>query len=154
MALAITSTPQKRREVAEAQKDRNSTSQNAGDAKEFNALSEQIIGCAIDVHKVLGPGFGEKMYARALAHEFKKHGMSFIQEELIRVKYDGVLLGTQRLDFTVADKIVLEVKAVYDLNNFHMAQLLSYLKATGKRLGLLLNFSRPRLQIRRVANQL
>ena len=145
--------PQKRREGAGTQK-ADPMEKALDTPKEFNVLSEQIIGCAIQVHKTLGPGFGEKMYAKALAHEFKKSRLSFIQEAPVRVKYDGVFVGMQRLDFTVADKIVLEVKAVYDLNNFHMAQVLSYLKATGKRLGLLLNFSRSRLQIKRVANHL
>ena len=122
--------------------------------EEFNALSERTIGCGIRVHKALGPGFIEKVYAKALAYEFKKNRISFTQEESVRVRYEEMLVGMHRLDFVVDDKIVLEVKAVYDINHFHMAQVLSYLKATGKRMGLIFNFSRPRLQIKRIANGL
>ena len=113
-----------------------------------------MIGCAIKVHRGLGPGFVEKIYAKALEHELKTHDIAFQREASIPVQYDDRLMGVQRIDFLVEDEIVLEAKAIYDINNFHMAQVLSYLKATEKRLGLILNFARPRLQIKRVANHL
>ena len=124
------------------------------DAKEINELSNRVIGCAIKVHRGLGPGFVEKIYAKALEHELKTHDIPFSREASIAVKYEGRLVGTQRLDFLVEDEIVLEAKALYEINNFHMAQVLSYLKATEKRLGLILNFARTRLQIKRVVNRL
>jgi GxxExxY protein len=120
----------------------------------INKLSNLIIGNAIKVHKALGPGFIEKLYSKALAHEFTNGKIKFIQEKSIKVKYDGIFLGEQRIDFIVEDEIVLEMKAVYEINNFHMAQILSYLKAADKRLGLILNFSRSRLEIKRVVNKL
>jgi GxxExxY protein len=116
----------------------------------LNELSNRIIGCAIKVHKALGPGYIEKIYAGALAHEFTKNKIRFSRELAIKVKYDDLYLGEQRLDFVVEDELVLEIKAVYELNNFHMAQTLSYLKAAGKRLGLILNFARTKLEIKRV----
>ena len=121
---------------------------------QINELSNRVIGCAIDVHRVLGPGFVEKIYAKAFAHELDKNRIGFTREEVVQVKYDGVLLGAQRLDFVIEEEIVLEIKAVYEINNFHLAQILSYLKTTDKRLGLILNFARARLQIRRVAHHL
>ena len=124
------------------------------DTTQINELSNRVIGCAIKVHRGLGPGFVEKIYAKALEHELKTHDIAFGRETSIPVKYEGRLVGTQRLDFLVEDEIVLEAKALYEINNFHMAQVLSYLKATGKRLGLILNFSRTRLQIKRVAYHL
>lgn len=122
--------------------------------EQINELSNQIIGHAIKIHKTLGPGFIEKVYAKALAYELETHHAEFTREQLVQVRYEGFLVGEHRLDFLIADEIVLEVKAMYEINNFHMAQVLAYLKATGKRLGLILNFSRPRLQIKRVAYNL
>lgn len=124
------------------------------ETEQINELSNKIIGYAIKVHKAIGPGFIEKMYTKALAYELEKDKIKFTKEKLIKVKYEGLLLGEHRLDFLIADEIILEIKAVYEINNFHMAQMLSYLKATNKRLGLILNFSRSRLEIKRVAYKL
>ena len=121
---------------------------------QINELSNKIIGYAIRVHKSLGPGFIEKIYAKALAYELKKNGIKFNQEKSIKVRYEGLLLGEHRLDFLIEDEIILEIKAVYEINNFHMAQVLSYLKATNKKLGLILNFSRSRLEIKRAVYKL
>ena len=90
--------------------------------EQINEISNKIIGLAIKIHKSLGPGFVEKIYAKALVHEFKKNGVKFSQEKLIKVKYDGLLLGEHRLDFLIEEEIILEIKAVYEINNFHMAQ--------------------------------
>jgi len=121
---------------------------------QINELSNKIIGYAIRVHKSLGPGFIEKIYAKALAYELKKNGIKSNQEKSIKVRYEGLLLGEHRLDFLIEDEIILEIKAVYEINNFHMAQVLSYLKATNKKLGLILNFSRSRLEIKRAVYKL
>jgi len=119
--------------------------------EELNVLTEQVIGAGIEVHKALGPGFTERIYAKALQHELKARKVSFATEQTIRVKYKEHALGQHRLDLMVADTLVVELKAVYEVNNFHIAQMLSYLKASGKKLGLILNFSRSRLEVKRVA---
>ena len=114
-------------------------------------LTKEIIGSAIAVHKALGPGFTERIYSKALQLELQKHKLLFELEQTVRVRYDGHLLGTHRLDLVVNDTVVVELKAVYEINNFHIAQMLSYLKASGKRLGLILNFARGTLEIKRVS---
>ena len=153
MAHLSRSKQQQHTHTAKSQ-NRPQRAQKRVDEKDINGLSNRVIGCAIKVHRGLGPGFVEKIYAKALEHELKTHEILFSRETFIPVKYEGRLVGTQRLDFLVEDEIVLEAKALYEINNFHMAQALSYLKATDKRLGLILNFARPRLQIRRVAYHL
>ena len=124
--------------------------ENGFSTEQINSLSNRVIGYAITVHKTLGPGFIEKLYARALAHEFQKHNVEFVRGHSFRVMYEGEVIGEQRLDFLIEDEIVLEAKAMYEIANFHVAQVLSYLKAAKKRLGLICNFSRPRLQIKRL----
>lgn len=123
-------------------------------AEQINELSNKIIGYAIKVHKSLGPGFIEKIYVKALAYELEKTKIKFVREKLVKIKYENILLGEHRLDFLVEEELILEAKAVFEINNFHMTQMLSYLKAADKKLGLILNFSRPRLEIKRVANDL
>lgn len=122
--------------------------------QQINDLSNKIIGLAINIHKALGPGFMERIYTRALAYEFEKEKIKFSQEKTIRVKYENLFLGEHRLDFLVENEIILEIKAVFEINNFHLAQILSYLKAADKRLGLILNFSRSKLEIKRVVYNL
>jgi len=119
--------------------------------EELTILTQQIIGGAIEVHKAIGPGFTEKMYAKALQLELEERDVPFTTEQSIRVQYRGQLLGTHRLDLVVKEAVVVELKAVYEINNFHIAQLLSYLKASGRHLGLILNFARATLEIKRVA---
>ena len=119
--------------------------------EEFNTLTEQVIGAAITVHKELGPGFTERIYSEALQVELRTRQISFTTEQLIRVQYRGQVLGQHRLDLMIGEKLVVELKAVYAINRFHVAQMLSYLKASGKNLGLILNFARNRVEIRRIA---
>ena len=90
------------------------------------------------------------MYAKALQLELQERGIPFVAEQSVRVKYKGQFLGTHRLDLMVNEAVVVELKAVYDINNFHIAQMLSYLKASEKPVGLILNFSRGALDIKRV----
>jgi GxxExxY protein len=118
--------------------------------EELNELTEKVIGAAIAVHKALGPGFTERIYAKALHAELEARKVPFATEHTIRIKYKDRLLGSHRLDLVVADAVVVELKAVYEVNHFHVAQMLSYLKASGNRLGLILNFSRNRLEVKRV----
>jgi len=119
---------------------------------ELNNLSRRIIGLAINVHKKLGPGFIEKIYEKALAYEFKGQEIKFTNQAIIRVKYNDLFLGNQRVDFMVENEVILELKAVSELNNIHEAQMLSYLKTANKRLGLILNFALATLEIKRIVN--
>lgn len=122
--------------------------------EEINELSNKIIGLAINVHKELGPGFAEKIYEKALAYEFSKAGLKLNEQREINVKYKNLELGCQRVDFLVENEIILELKSVSELNGIHEAQMLSYLKTSGKKLGLLLNFAKKRLEIKRLVNKL
>jgi len=116
---------------------------------EFEQLSGQIIEAAIHVHKALGPGF---LYHSALRVALRHRGIVYESEREITIIYEGEEVGTHRLDLIVAKEIVVELKAVKELSDFHTAQLRSYLKATGLRVGLLLNFQAPTLEIKRLVN--
>ena len=108
---------------------------------EANLLTEQIIGAAIEVHRELGPGLLESAYQRALAHEFELRGIPFEQESLCSVTYkDLVVEDAYRLDFLVGRRVVVELKAVEALTDAHAAQVLTYLKFSHCRIGLLMNF--------------
>jgi len=117
---------------------------------DFEELSKKIIGAAIEVHRELGPGFLESIYEQALKVEFTEHGFHYDSQKEIRIKYLGVEVGLHRLDLIVENQIILEIKAVKELIDIHFAQLRSYLKATGLKVGLLLNFAKPTLEIKRV----
>lgn len=105
-------------------------------------LTNKIIGCAVEVHKQLGPGLLESAYGICLAREFDLQNISFEKEKPLPITYKGVNLGTQyRLDFVVDQRIVGELKAVETLLPVHEAQLLPYLKLTPYRVGLLFNFN-------------
>ena len=119
---------------------------------QFEDLSKRIIGAALEVHRELGPGFLENIYEEALKVDLNEHGLNFESQKEIEIEYLGVLIGTHRLDLVVEKKIIVELKAVNELADIHLAQLRSYLKATGLKVGLLLNFAKPTLQIRRVVN--
>lgn len=122
------------------------------DKKAIDELSNKIIGIAIEVHKTIGPGFVEKIYERALAYEFQKRKIEFTNQKVIRVRYKEIELGDQRIDFLIEDEIILELKAVSKIDKLHIAQMLSYLKAANKKLGLILNFAKQTLEIKRVIN--
>jgi len=109
-------------------------------------LSYAIIGAAMEVHRILGPGFLEAVYQAALAHELTQRGIIFKQFKKLPVYYKGVLVGDYEADFVVEDKIVLELKAVSAFHPQHEAQALNYLAATGFRLAILLNFGAGSLQ--------
>ena len=105
-------------------------------------LTERIIGAAIEVHKQLGPGLLESVYQACLARELSLCGIDFEQEKSIPVQYKGVQLDIgYRLDFLVDNKVVVELKTVDELTGTHKAQLLTYLKITGCKVGLLINFN-------------
>jgi GxxExxY protein len=118
----------------------------------FEELSKKIIGAAIEVHRELGPGFLESIYEEALKVEFMEHGFRYDAQKEIQIKYLGVEVGLHRLDLLVENHIIVELKAVKELTDVHFSQLRSYLKATGLKVGLLFNFAKPTLEIKRVVN--
>ncbi|MBN8873632.1 MAG: GxxExxY protein [Rhodospirillales bacterium] len=124
-------------------------------ADEFalNNLSERIIGCSMTVSNALGVGFLEKVYENALAHELRKSGVRIAQQKDVSVRYDGVVVGIYTADLVVEETAIVELKAVRALDHVHRAQCLNYLRATGLPLGLLINFGRPRLEIRRLVSR-
>ena len=114
-----------------------------------DALTERIIGCAFKVANTLGPGFLEKVYENALAHELHKAGIQAVQQQSIQVHYDGVLVGDFIADLVVEGAVILELKASRDFTDFYAAQCLNYLKATRLSVCLLLNFGKAKLEVRR-----
>jgi GxxExxY protein len=118
------------------------------------ALTQEIIGAAIEVHRVLGPGLLESAYRRCLCHELRLRGLEFQIELALPVLYKGELLDCgYRLDLLVAQTVVIELKSVEKVLPVHEAQLLTYLRLSGKRVGLLINFNVPLLKdgiVRRV----
>ena len=119
---------------------------------QFEELRGRIIGAAIEVHRELGPGFLESIYEEALKIELSEHSMRYDSQKEIKIEYLGVEIGVHRLDLLVEKKIIVELKAVKELTDIHFAQLRSYLKAADLKVGLLLNFAKPALEIRRVVN--
>ena len=109
--------------------------------EETDALITRIIGCAITVHRALGPGFMEAIYSTALGLELKAAEIPFERERSISVNYRGHAIGGQRVDFIVANTVILEIKAVTRLDPVFQAKLISYLRTTGLRAGLLMNFN-------------
>lgn len=116
----------------------------------LSALTGKIIGCAMEVHRVLGNGFQEVIYQRALAKEMELQQVSFSREHEMPIHYKGDLIGTRRVDFFVENLIMLELKAVIELVDAHLAQAINYLEAYGLEIGLLINFGCPSLQFKRV----
>lgn len=108
-------------------------------------ITEAVIGCAIAVHKALQAGYVESIYENALAHELRKRGLRCERQVPYPVYYDGVLVGEHRADIVVAGAVVVELKAVEELTDRHVAQLLSTLKAAGLQVGLLMNFHEAKL---------
>ena len=119
----------------------------------LNELSGRV-GCAFTVLNTLGAGFLEKVYENALARELREAGLGVVQQPGVKVMYRGSAVGEYFADLVVEDLLLVELKAVKALDEAHRAQCVNYLKATGLRLGLLLNFGKPRLEIKRVANGL
>ena len=110
------------------------------------ALASNVIGCAIRVHRELGPGFLESVYHRALCLELGLAGLEFESEKSVPISYRGRHVAVHRLDLVVAGRVIVETKSVERFDEAHVAQVLSYLKATGLRVGLLFNFRAPVLR--------
>ncbi|MFC2093781.1 GxxExxY protein [Bacteroidota bacterium] len=113
-------------------------------------LTGKIIGCAMEVHSILGNGFQEVIYQRALAIEMANQGLSFSREHEMEIHYKGENIGLRRVDFFVEGKIMVELKAIVQLEDVHLAQAINYLEAYKLDIGLLINFGNTSLQFKRV----
>ena len=116
----------------------------------YSDITKKIIGCAMKVHSSLGNGFQEVIYQRALAIEMSKNGLSFEREMEMGIYYDNEHIGTRRVDFFVEGKVMVELKALVNLEKVHLAQALNYLEAYRIDVGLLINFGAPSLQFKRL----
>jgi GxxExxY protein len=114
----------------------------------LNRLSERIIGCAFAATNTLGAGFLEKVHENALAHELRKAGMAVAQQSGIIVRYDDIVVGEYAANLLVEGLILVELKIARAIDVVHYAQCLNYLKASGLQSCLLMNFGRPRLEIK------
>lgn len=119
----------------------------------INELTHKIIGCAMEVHNLMGNGFQEVVYQRALAIEFQMQDLSFVRELEMELEYKGRSVGTRRVDFFVEDRVMVELKAIENIEGVHKAQAINYCEAYNIADGLLLNFGAERLQFHRVFNK-
>ncbi|MDR0811914.1 MAG: GxxExxY protein [Paludibacter sp.] len=119
----------------------------------YSELTSKIIGCAMTVHKILGNGFQEVIYQRALAIELELAGISFKREFEMPVRYKERPVGTRRVDFLVGDIISVELKAITTLENVNLAQAINYLEAYNLEIGLLINFGETSLKFKRLTNK-
>ena len=113
-------------------------------------LTYKIIGCAMKVHNTLGNGFQEVIYQRCLAIEMGKQGLNFVREQEMSIYYDGIEVGARRVDFLVEDEVMVELKALVELEDVHLAQGLNYLSAYNLNKGLLINFGGRSLEVKRL----
>ena len=118
----------------------------------YEESSNAIIKSAYEVHRILGPGFLEKVYENALLHELQLKNIKCEAQKPIDIYYKDIIAGKYIADILIDEKIIIEVKANSGLEDEHFTQLLNYLKGTNNRLGLLLNFGLPKLQIKRIAS--
>ena len=116
-------------------------------------LTEQIIGCAIEAHRHLGPGLLESVYESALCIELKSLGLPFTRQIGVPLFYKGELIAEHRPDLIIRDEVIVEIKSVERFNPVFLAQMLTYLRVTNLRVGLILNFNRPVMKdgVRRVS---
>ena len=128
------------------------TDEHGSESGSLDALTERIIGCAYTVSNSLGCGYLEKVYENALAHELRKTGLHVEQQGPIRVWYDGICVGDYIADLLVEGTVLVELKCVRAIDEIHVAQCLNYLRATGRRVCLLMNFAKPKLEIKRLMN--
>ena len=119
---------------------------------ESEDLTKKIIECAFKVSNALGNGFLEKVYENALAHELRKNGIQIVQQHPLNVMYEKTIVGEYMADLVVNSNVLIELKVVKELNNMHKAQCINYLKATGLKVCLLINFGQQKVQIKRITN--
>lgn len=120
----------------------------------YSELTGNIIGCAMEVHNTLGNGFQEVIYQRALAIEFTNERIPFSREQDIPILYKGDHIGTRRVDFLVNDLVAVEIKALIELEDVHLAQAINYLEAYNLEVGLLINFGSKSLEFKRLLNKI
>ena len=118
----------------------------------YSDITGKIIGCAMEVHKILGNGFQEVIYQRALANEMRLQNLNFGREIEMQIFYQGEEIGTRRVDFFIENVICLEIKASAALDNNHLNQAINYLEAFNLEVGLLINFGSTSLEFKRVVN--
>ncbi|MEL7118754.1 MAG: GxxExxY protein [Bacteroidota bacterium] len=118
----------------------------------LNEMTYKINGCAMKVHNTLGNGFQEVIYQRCLAIEMERAGLSFTLEEEHVIYYEGIEVGTRRADFVVETQVIVELKAVINLEDVHLAQAKNYVVAYDKPVGLLINFGGKSLQFKKIFN--
>lgn len=118
----------------------------------YSKLTEGIIGYAMEVHKILGNGFQEVIYQRALEMEMSLQGLNFSREHEMPIYYKNKHIGTRRVDFLVENIVSVEIKAVIQLEDVHLAQAINYLEAYNLEVGLLINFGARSLQFKRLTN--
>lgn len=117
----------------------------------YEEITGKIIASAMEVHRNLGPGFLEAVYAEALEYELKKSGLRFTREPELKIKYKDIVLNkTYRADFVIADCVLVENKSTDGLTKIDAAQMFNYLKITDKKVGLLLNYGKPSLEWKRI----
>jgi hypothetical protein len=119
----------------------------------YDDLTYKINGCAMKVHNTLGNGFQEVIYQRCLAIELEIAGLGFARELEQNIFYDGIHVGTRRVDFIIENDVIVELKAIINLEDVHLAQAKNYLVAYDKPIGLLINFGSMSLQIKKVFNK-
>ncbi|WP_259065359.1 GxxExxY protein [Mucilaginibacter sp. X4EP1] len=121
--------------------------------EEFNDCTSKIIGCAMRVHSSLGNGFQEVIYQKALQIEMGLAGLGFVREMEMPIFYREEQIGTRRVDFFVEDEVMVELKAIINLEDVHLAQGINYLEAYNMKTGLLINFGSKSLQFKRLLNK-
>ena len=119
----------------------------------YSDITEKVIGASMKVHRYLGNGFQEVIYQRCFVIEFEKIGLCFEREKEQPIFYEGISVGTRRVDFLVEDKVLVELKAIIELENVHLAQAINYLEAFDLEVGLLINFGNTSLQFKRLQNK-
>lgn len=119
----------------------------------YKEITEKIIAAAMKVHRTLGNGFQEVIYQRALEIEFTKIDLKFAREFEMPIIYEGIHIGTRRVDFLVEEKISVEIKALIQTENVHLAQAMNYLEAYNLEIGLLINFGATSLEFKRLTNR-
>jgi GxxExxY protein len=118
----------------------------------LDEITYKINGCAMKVHNTLGNGFQEVIYQRCLAIELERAGLGFVREQEHVIYYEGIEVGTRRADFVIEDQVIVEIKAVINLEDVHLAQAKNYVVAYVKPIGLLINFGARSLQFKKIFN--
>ena len=117
---------------------------------DLDQTTYKINGCAMKVHNTIGNGFQEVIYQRCLAIEMDKINLSYVREKEHPIYYEGIEVGSRRADFVVADNVMVELKAIINLEDVHLAQAKNYVKAYDLQIGLLINFGANKLQIKKI----